>query len=30
MNKDKTPRWQYRFNNFKRAYFLIQEATEKY
>ena len=28
MDKDNTPRWQYRFNNFKRAYFLLQEATE--
>jgi len=24
------PRWQYRFDNFKRAYFLLQEAVEKY
>ena len=28
MNKDNTPRWQYRFSNFKRAYTLLQEATE--
>ena len=27
MNKEKT-RWQYRFYNFKRAYFLLGEATE--
>lgn len=23
-------RWQYRFDNFKRAYFLLQEATESH
>ncbi len=23
-------RWQYRFDNFKRAYFLLQEAVESY
>ena len=23
-------RWQYRFDNFKRSYFLLQEAAEKY
>ena len=27
MNKDK-PRWQQRFDNYKRAYFLLQEAIE--
>jgi nucleotidyltransferase substrate binding protein (TIGR01987 family) len=29
MNQEK-PRWQYRFDNFKRAYFLLQEACEQY
>ena len=29
MNKEKK-RWQYRFDNFKRAYFLLQEAIEQY
>ena len=24
------PRWEYRFANFKRAYFLLQEASEQY
>lgn len=24
------PRWQYRFDNFKRAYILLQEANEQY
>lgn len=23
-------RWQYRFDNFKRAYFLLQEAADRY
>ena len=27
MNQDK-PRWQQRFDNYKRAYFLLQEAIE--
>lgn len=27
---DNKPRWEYRFDNFKRAYFLLQEATEEY
>ena len=29
MSQDNVPRWQYRFNNFKRAYLLLREATEK-
>ncbi len=24
------PRWRYRFDNFKRAYFLLQEAADRY
>jgi len=24
------PRWQYRFDNFKRAYLLLQEACDRY
>ncbi len=26
-NQDTTPRWLYRFNNYKRAFFLLQEAV---
>ena len=29
MSEEK-PRWKYRFNNFSRAYTLLQEANEKY
>ena len=29
MNQE-TLRWQYRFDHFKRAYFLLQEACEQY
>ena len=25
-----TPRWQYRFANYKRAYFLLEEACERH
>ena len=28
MNQEKQ-RWKYRFDNFKRAYFLLQEAVAK-
>lgn len=28
MNSDEKPRWQYRFDNFKRAFFLLREAME--
>lgn len=30
MMSQEKPRWQYRFDNFKRAYFLLQEAADRY
>lgn len=27
--KDNQPRWQYRFGNYKRAYFLLQEICDR-
>ena len=30
MTLDKKPRWQYRFDNFKRAYVLLREAIEEF
>lgn len=29
MKKNTTPRWQYRFNNYKRAYFLLREVCDR-
>ena len=30
MTLDKKPRWQYRFDNFKRAFILLREAIEEF